>query len=144
MLEVEARGPVSDEDLARVEQQLGVSLPPAYRRRLQTTGGGPPEEPYGIDEVDGEVNTFVGLGPDYSILEQYQGFDVLLPRDLIRIAYGNGGTIAIKVKVKVKGEDVGSIWWSDHDKAQSIGASEPSYDYCTKIAEDFDAFLARF
>lgn len=140
MLEVEARGPVSDEDLARVEQQLGVSLPPAYRRWLQATGGGPPEEPYGIDEVDGEVNTFVGLGPDYSILAQYQGFDQLLPRDLIRIAYGNGSTIAIKVK----GEDIGSVWWSDHDKAQSIGASEPSYDYCTMIAEDFEAFVGRF
>jgi hypothetical protein len=140
MLEVRAWGPVSEEQLVEAELKLGVQLPEPYRSWLGRTGGGHPDKLYEIESVDGTVKTFVGLEGTYNIADQYHGFDELLPRDLIRIAHGTGGTVALKVK----GEDVGSVWWSDHDQADLLGAEAPSYEYLTKLADDFGAFLAMF
>lgn len=140
MIEVRPRGELGMHEIADAERELGTRLPEQYRRWLQSTGGGPTVDDYEVPEVDGGFGTFVGLAGDYRLTTQYVGFDELLPRDLIRIAYGDGGTVAIKVA----GEDVGSIWWSDHDHADALGAEVASYEYVTKLADDFDSFLDRW
>ena len=140
MLEVRARGPVTERQIVEAEQKLGIHLPEPYRSWMRRTGGGPPDQIYDIESVDGAVKTFVGLESTYNIVDQYRGFDELLPRDLIRVAHGSGGTIALKVK----GEDIGSVWWSDHDKADLLGAESPSHEYVTRLADNFEAFLAMF
>lgn len=136
-VDVEARGPVDEEQVAAAEAQLGVRLPEPYRAWLKATGGGHLTTPAELPQVDGEITTFVGFGDDYRLTNQYTGFDDTLPRDYIRIAHGNGGTLVIKVS----GEDIGSVWWADHDRADELELTEPSTEHLTRLADEFDDFL---
>ncbi len=137
-LDVDAREPASESQIAAVEAKLGTRLPETYRTWLTTTNGGEVPQDTPIPGTDGN-----GLISDFEPVERlpmlraYEGNDVI-PRDYVALNIGDGGAVAIKVE----GDDTGSVWWADFDQAELLGIAEgSSQEIMLRLADDWDAFL---
>jgi hypothetical protein len=126
--------------VAEVEDALGVNLPESYRTFFLHNGGGVVAGCWVVPDRDGSATLGEFLGPDQLIRMQHKGSAEVIPHDYIVIADGGGGTLAIKVK----GDDIGSIWWADYDLAEEIDADEPTLEVMRRLADNFDAFLNYF
>lgn len=156
MLEVDAAGTLPEDELAILEDNLGMALPAAYRRWLATTNGGKasgdPPLP-GIPDEEGDVLVdLLGARDDepandlrwyrHTQLHHDEGCIADVPAEFLHVgATGNGAVL-----VKVTGDDVGSVWWADCDLLSD--AVERDLDVANhalrRLADDFDAFLALF
>lgn len=131
-------GPVTEEQVARAEAQVG-SLPTAYRRFLLETGGGSLAEPYEIPGFGGSALLTQFYDVESLVEMQGLGFNEVIPKNLVAIGRGGGGALS----VKVSGDDVGSVWWADYDQAEELGLEEPSEQILKRLADDLDVFLAQ-
>ncbi|MFJ8044446.1 SMI1/KNR4 family protein [Kitasatospora sp. NPDC096147] len=139
---------VTEDLVQRAEQRLGHPLPAPYRDFLKLAGG---RAPVGV-ALD------VGLGllldqPFLTLSEEYGVRDLVyankclrdhLTKDYVGIAYLQGGLLALKVR----GESVGSVWFSPYDDARDTGDPEETPDQrvarlLLPCGADFDEFLLR-
>ncbi|GAB3754836.1 SMI1/KNR4 family protein [Microlunatus parietis] len=139
MLEVDAREPASELQIAEVESALGFQLPEAYRSWLKATNGAevPQDTPVPGTEGNGLFSEFEPV-ERLPMVRAYEGSDVI-PRDYVAVNIGDGGAVAIKVR----GDDIGSVWWADFDQAELLGIADgSSQEIMRRLADNWDEFLA--
>ncbi|MDH6576986.1 SMI1/KNR4 family protein [Kitasatospora sp. MAP5-34] len=141
---------VTEDLVQRAEQRLAHPLPPAYRSFLKVGGG---RSPVGV-----ALDTGLGLlldQPFLTLSEEYGVHDLVyankcfrdhLTKDYLGIAYVQGGLLALKVR----GEQVGSVWFCLYDDARDdAGAERPETPeerverLLLPCGADFDEFLLR-
>ncbi len=148
-LSKEGADPVSvSEDLMQAaEEKLGYRLPGPYRGFLKLAGG---RAPVGV-----ALDTDLGLlldQPFLTLSEEYGVEDLVyankclrdhLTKDYLGVAYAQGGILA----VKVRGEQLGSVWFCLYDDARDTGAPEDPADRVRRLllhcGDSFDEFLLR-
>lgn len=142
----EAREPLSEDDLRRLEEILGVQLPSSYREFLRDCNGGIPDPRHfrwgrGAYQ-DSAVQSFFHLWSEksadpYSIewnLATYQGEEERIPRDLLPIACDDGGN---RVCIGITGPRRGKVFFWDHERE-----SESNPDSAVKqVKPSFPAFI---
>jgi cell wall assembly regulator SMI1 len=138
---------LSEEDLIRIEQHLGQSLPAEYRRSLLSHNGGRPEPHFfhirgknGNTDSDGWLSLFLGVntGAYHSDLERtMHTFRERMPTNLIPIARDPGGNL---ICLSTTGTDAGAVYFWNHEEEASEG-EPPTYDNVYFIANGFDEFL---
>ncbi|MFD9975446.1 SMI1/KNR4 family protein [Streptomyces sp. NPDC059017] len=137
---------VSEQQLRGVEEDLGYRLPGAYRSFLKAAGGC---APVGA-ALDAELGLLVDQ-PFFTVREEAAVNDLLyvnkclrdhLTKDYLGVGFVQGGLLA----VKVRGADVGSVWFCAYDDARDrdgLTVTERVERLLLPCGEDFDAFLER-
>jgi len=133
--------PLTREQLAAVEQRLGVLLPQAYRGFLLAHNGGKPK-PNAFQTRDGtgsSIDWFLGIhsGPHDNFEGYFINYKVTrraLPTNLIPIGHDPGGNL---ICLSVQGEDTGAVYFWDHEKE----TSPPTYANLHLIADSFEGLL---
>ncbi|MFH7599151.1 SMI1/KNR4 family protein [Streptomyces racemochromogenes] len=137
---------VSESQVQGVEEDLGYRLPEAYRSFLKAAGGCAPVG----------AGLFVELGmlvdqPFFTVREEAAVNDLVyinkclrdhLTKDYLCVAFVQGGLLA----VKVRGDRVGSVWFSPYDDARDRdgwSVQERVERLLLPCGADFDAFLER-
>lgn len=139
MLNIEPRGTVPEEQIASAEKTLGLRLPEPYRSWLKETDGGlVPEDtvipgtagPGLISELDG-----IEWMPRIGRFGRMQ----IVPSDYLVVSQGSSGGC---LTIKIHGDDYGSVWWADFDKAEDEGVWEsPTESIMVRLADDWNGFL---
>lgn len=134
---------VTEPAVAKVEQHLGVTLPPSYRAFVMATNGGWPQQP-GVHPDHGFVvdQPFLGIGR-LTWFEELSFANMLLrdrlTPEFLAVGYVQGGIIA----VRVAGEDTGSVWYWDDDNPnddEAFGAAEISGQLLARCGDNFQHF----
>jgi hypothetical protein len=142
---MDAHESVPEQALTAVEAHLGYGLPPVYRSFLAATNGGFPVGP-GVLAGYGFVadQPFFGLARDDRHQELWYADAWTRDRltgDFLAIGYVQGGLLA----VKVRGDDLDSVWYLDDDDPRDDDAYDAAY-LCAhlmhRVADDVDAFWA--
>ena len=139
----ERSGAVPEEDLARLESQLGFPLPVSYRRFLGGTDGGRPLGP-AVNLACGFIidNWLFGLRRDNPYQELIRANATLYDRfteEFLGIGYVQGGMLALKIR----GADVGSVWYFDDDDLRDHDqrdAASVCAELLVRVGNDFDDF----
>ncbi|MGW8374566.1 SMI1/KNR4 family protein [Streptomyces sp. ODS28] len=144
--EVPHEPPVSEGQLAEVEEKLGYRLPGAYRAFLKAAGGCAPR---GV-ALDPELGLLVDQ-PFFTVREDAAVNDLVyinkclrdhLTKDYLGVAFVQGGLVA----VKVRGEGTGSVWFCAYDDVRDqdgLGVQERVQRFLRPCGADFDDFLLR-
>lgn len=130
--------PATERQVARFEKRIGASLPEDYRQFLLTINGGSrPGLGWELPNLGISIHTFYGLCRDFHDLNdavepilQQDEWTEYLPSNSIPIACDLASDPFL---LKYSGEDVGSIWYWDHELLHGEGI---------KIAENFDALVS--
>lgn len=137
---------VEEDRLRAAEDKLGYPLPGAYRSFLKAAGGC---APVGL-ALDAELGLLIDQ-PFFTLREEAAVNDLVyinkclrdhLTKDYLGVAFVHGGIIA----VKVKGEDIGSVWLCAYDDARDrdgLTVQERVDTLLLPCGADFDAFLLR-
>lgn len=137
------RGPALEaDDVADLEQRLGISFPNEYRAFLLTTNGGRPQpnafpivgladNPFGVIQVFFAVNDAVEC---CSLDWNYHMHRERIPDNLFPIACDDGGDL---ICLSLQGDDIGHVVFWDYYNAPP----EPSYANVHHIANTFDTFI---
>ena len=140
-----SREPLQEQDITRVEAELGYSLPPQYRRfLLQHNGGRPHPDAFLIADnpVDdhGLVDMFLCVKPGdlYHIVAWAARYRSRIPAELLPIAVDPGGNL---ICLATQGERTGKVYFWDHEEETPEG-NDPGTDNIYVIAGSFDSFLA--
>jgi hypothetical protein len=140
------------ENIVELEHGLGHKIPVDYGRFLLDNNGGEPQQ--NCHEVQNTEGTNIGSviairwlysigGPEnrsdyikecYGIESNYVAYFGRIPENFLPIGEDSGGN---QICISLYGEDVGSIWYWDHD-AETF---PPDYSNCYKIADSFQALL---
>lgn len=156
MLQIDAEGTLREEDVASLEEDLGVALPQPYRRWLAATNGGytrdEPELP-GLAGLDSDLLLgLFGVRDDDELASNLRwnrqaqlnsdGFHADVPTDFIPVGSTGDGLIVLKVA----GDDLGSVWWADFELlSDAVERELPVVGHALRrLADNFDAFLALF
>lgn len=138
-------GRLAPDLLDMLEQRLAGPLPPAYRRFLADTNGGPPLRP-AVHPGFGFVvdQPFFGLARSDRAQELLPANQCLADRltgQFLAIGQQQGGLLA----VRVAGRDHGSVWYLDDDDPRDRDGYTAA-DVCAKllhrVAGDVDRFWA--
>lgn len=145
MVELKRVGPpLSEEDLASFERELGVSLPDPYRRFLLRTNSGVPTPGMYVVDVEGlpggaaDVQVFFGLSDSLECYDLRWNKDTLcerLPEERLAIACDSGGSVFC---ISLEGGDRGAVLYCDLHSVQFNFEVDPEF---YPVASDFDAFL---
>jgi hypothetical protein len=137
---------VSEQQVLSVEEDLGYRLPGAYRSFLKAAGG---SAPVGA-ALDAELGLLVDQ-PFFTVREQAGVNDLVyvnkclrdhFTKDYLGVCFVQGGIVA----VKVRGSDVGSVWFCPYDDARDQdgwSVQERVERLLLPCGADFDAFLQR-
>ena len=138
--------PVSDEELALVEQRMGRAIPAAYREFLLTHNGGyPTPEAFIIWDRDGKplgeggihyfLSSRAGASDD---LEDYvRTYQDRVPPHFFPIADDPSGNILC---LSTAGDDEGKVYFWDHE-AEAGEDETTGYDNVYFVADSFEALL---
>ena len=139
---------VSERQVCAVEEDLGYRLPGAYRAFLKAAGGAAPA---GV-ALDPELGLLIDQ-PFFTLRDEAAVDDLRyvnkclrdhLTKDYLGVGYVQGGLLA----VKVKGEQIGTVWFCPYDDARDTADAWDSPQQrvgCLLLpcGDDFDAFLLR-
>lgn len=137
---------VPEERVVHTEELLGYRLPGAYRSFLKAAGG---YAPAGV-ALDAELGLLVDQ-PFFTVREESAVNDLVyvnkclrdhLTKDFLAVAFVQGGVLA----VKVRGEGIGSVWFSPYDDARDrdgMPMPERMAELLLPCGADFDEFLLR-
>jgi len=137
---------VSEQQVLVVEEDLGYRLPGAYRSFLKAAGGC---APVGV-ALDAELGLLLDQ-PFFTVRDQAAVNDLVyvnkcfrdhLTKDYLGVAFVQGGILA----VKVRGEQLGSVWFCAFDDARDQdgwSVRERVERLLLPCGDDFDAFLLR-
>lgn len=149
MIHYEPRGTAAETDLADLEQRLGRPLPEDYRIWLGETDGA------GVDtlavangvvsELAGAHDTADGGGLAQVQANRVDGFGSWVPEQWLIVSRGSGGAICLKTK----GEDPGSVWWADYDRAEEIAPRDehqdaPLSEIMTRLGDSWRTWLTTY
>ncbi|MCK1796850.1 SMI1/KNR4 family protein [Streptomyces sp. XM4193] len=144
--EVPREPAVPEERVVHAEELLGYRLPGAYRSFLKAAGG---HAPAGV-ALDPELGMLLDQ-PFFTVREESAVDDLVyinkclrdhLTKDYLGVAFVQGGVLA----VKVRGEGIGSVWFSPYDDARDrdgVPMPERMAELLLPCGADFDAFLLR-
>lgn len=137
--------PLDEADIAAIEQELAVQLPPDYRAfLLESNGGRPASNVFTYTRPDGPtagiVDWFLGIhtGDNESLRRYVRRYKGRMPANLLPIAEDPFGNI---ICLAVTGDDTGRVYFWDHEYEASEG-EPPATDNVYRIADSFSAFLA--
>lgn len=137
-----ANGPASPEAISNLEMKVGGPLPTDYRRFLETTNGGRPEEYEFRLETWGSIplnNLYgVGVAGRSDLLFQAERTRAQLPVGVIPIGDDPGGNY---ICLKVIGPSAGTVWLWDHEAVTEEEAIKKSALHL--IAKSFDDFVSQ-
>lgn len=140
----ESHSPLVEEDIAEVEQQLGVIFPPDYRAFLLAHNGGYPDPNVfpisGLQSDDhGILEWFfcIQAGDYNDLIRNTSTFRGRVPPNLIPIASDPGGNL---ICLSVTGRDVGTVYYWDHEEEVDEG-EPPDYTNVYFIADSFSTLL---
>ncbi|MCE7989946.1 MAG: SMI1/KNR4 family protein [Caldilinea sp. CFX5] len=144
-LEITGTMPLLTEDaIAAVERQIGVSLPIAYRSFLLRYNGGRPEpNMFPIQgfyaDTHGLLEWFFCIAEDdiYDLTENELVYRNRVPSDLLPIATDPGGNLLC---LAVKGDRYGRIYFWHHEDEGEEGAP-PTYNNVYSVADSFENLL---
>ncbi|MFD5322178.1 SMI1/KNR4 family protein [Streptomyces sp. NPDC127098] len=137
---------VPEDRVRAAEERLGYRLPEAYRSFLKAAGGC---APMGV-ALDAELGLLIDQ-PFFTLREEAAVNDVVyinkclrdhLTKDYLGVAFVHGGIIA----VKVRGEDLGSVWLCPYDDVRDrdgLGIAQRVTELLLPCGADFDDFLLR-
>lgn len=137
-LNIEARDPATDEQVTLAEFRLGFRLPAAYRNWLKITNGCGVRPGTAVIEPRG-----TGFLSDFAPVERLPNLrreeaTHAVPASYLVISLGDGGAVAIKAK----GDDTGSVWWVDLDRARSVeGWGTASHEFMIRLADNWYSYL---
>lgn len=131
--------------IVALEQRLATHLPVSYRQFLFDINGGRPEpNAFKIqdnpNDTHGLLERFFSLDDadaDYDISDNIDVFQNRIPGNLLPIAFDPGGNLLC---IAVSGENVGKIYFWDHNDECEIGAV-PDYHNIYFVANDFSELL---
>jgi hypothetical protein len=132
----QAPGAASHRALRKVEKVIGADLPSQYREFLAKHGGGRPvPATFRVGEgIGGTINEFYDID---GLSDTYRVFQGRIPAHLLAIGYDGCGN---QVCLAVSGEELGSVWFWDHEGEPPEGA-EPATSNLHRIAPSFTLFL---
>ncbi|GAB2938881.1 SMI1/KNR4 family protein [Streptomyces mayteni] len=137
---------VPEDRVRSAEDKLGYRLPDAYRSFLKAAGGC---APVGV-ALDAELGLLIDQ-PFFTLREEAAVNDVVyinkclrdhLTKDYLGVAFVHGGIVA----VKVRGEDLGSVWLCPYDDVRDrdgLGIAQRVTELLLPCGADFDDFLLR-
>lgn len=139
----ERSGSVPEDGLAQLESQLGFQLPVSYRRFLGGTDGGRPLVPAVNLNCgficDGWLFGLRRSDPHQDLVYANQSLYDRFTEEYLGIGYVQGGMIA----VKIRGTDIGSIWYFDDDDPRDHDGRD-AVSVCAellhRVGNDFDDF----
>jgi hypothetical protein len=139
----ERSGSVPEDAMLQLESQLGLQLPPSYRRFLAGTDGGRPLLPavnlqHGFI-VDGWLFGLRRQDMHQELIYANQSLYDRFTDEFLGVGYVQGGMLA----VKVRGADIGSVWFFDDDDPRDNDGRD-STSICGqllyRLGNDFDDF----
>lgn len=138
------REPVSEQQLADIETELGIRLPREYKEFISKYNGGRPRPggfviQSGAHEDRSLVDFFFSFTPGdlYDIVKYHKRLKGRIPSDLLPIAIDPFGNI---ICLSVSGATEGKVFFWDHEKEPEEN-SPPSYDNVYLIADNFESFI---
>jgi cell wall assembly regulator SMI1 len=148
---IKPQAPVTNDQINRAEEHLGIKLPADYRKFLMTSNGGRPE-PDQIEVSWSEdqsrcnhwrtslVSRFLSIydGEKANFLEYNQEtFKDRIPKDTIAIAYDAGGNLIL---LGVGEDNIGKVlfWVKDYEVEEG---EEPGYENVGFVANSLAEFL---
>jgi cell wall assembly regulator SMI1 len=140
----ESKAPVTEAQVAKLEEEMGIRLPSEYRQFLLKHNGGYPE-PDGFvihgrtEDEDGMVDRFLAIhdGEHDNLSRYLKWYKGRLPRNLFPVAHDPGGNL---ICISTSGADVGKVYFWDHDEEVEEGVV-PDYRNVYLLADDFVRFL---
>jgi len=140
----ESYPPLREEDVVRVEQQLGITLPDDYREFLLMHNGGHPEPKYfpikdNPSDDHGILEWFYCIqeGEYYDLRRQVQLLRGRIPPNLLPIADDPGGNLLC---MSVAGPDQNTVYFWAHEEECEEGET-PTYDNVYFVANSFSDLL---
>jgi hypothetical protein len=148
-------GPLGEQRLAALEQELEVTLPASYRGWQATTGGGAVTDDVevpGMDDPDLLVDLYgdaASGAPAYADLVTTrraqlagEGFIGLLPSRYLAVGSGNDGHLVLVIEEP----DAGSVWWFDFTAVGELeedarGEVPGATDTLRRLADDLPDLL---
>lgn len=110
---IDDRPPATPQAIAEVAGRLGASLPADVEAFLSQRDGGRPRPHRHPRFPAVGLTAVLGTGDgDSSIVRQHAGHEGRVGDDYVPIADAEGGNL---VCVQVRGDDVGSAWFWDHE-----------------------------
>lgn len=141
--------PLTEEDVARAEAELGVALPPAYRRFLLAHNGGRPApadfkiawrgQPFSPGWRTSTVGDFHAIydGDAVNLLVDARTYKDRLPKGVLPVAEDPGGNLVV---IGTEGDATGKVFFWVHELEGEFDETDAAN--LGAIADDFDAFLA--
>lgn len=139
----ERSGSVPEDAMVQLESQLGLQLPPSYRRFLAGTDGGRPLLPavnlqHGFI-VDGWLFGLRRADVHQELVYANQALYDRFTDEFLAVGYVQGGMLA----VKVRSGDIGSVWYFDDDDPRdndNRDAASICAQLLHRVGNDFDDF----
>jgi cell wall assembly regulator SMI1 len=131
---------ISDEELASLESDIGLTLPASYREFLKKHNGGR-VTPYTFRyydngmEIFGHISRFLGVANDTeidSVLRVWKVWQEYLPKSILPIAKDGHGNLLC---ISLADADMGTIYFMDHE------VPENNEENLFVVADDFSSFL---
>ncbi len=133
--------PASNADIERVERQLDVAIPSAYRQFLkQHDGARPKSNCFSPSKRWGAgVTDFLGVGPydNAGLLQAQETYRDRVPAWLLPVAETEGGNLIL---IALSGDDAGAVYFWDHEQEAEEG-EPPTTDNLHRLADSFDDYL---
>jgi hypothetical protein len=136
--------PLSDVQIATLENQLGVSLPPDYASFLREHNGGAPYPnvfPISGFDLDhqGTLAYFFGVKPGVptDLVNNARVFRNRVPPELLPVAAGVFGDL---ICLAVSGPDRGKVYFWFHEEESDDGEA-PTYDNVYFVADSFTELI---
>ncbi|KUL39289.1 hypothetical protein ADL15_09995 [Actinoplanes awajinensis subsp. mycoplanecinus] len=126
--------PASAQNLARLEERVGRTLPASYRDHLLQQDGGR------MDNNDQYLHTVFSVGdvkPIASIFSRLDTFAGRVPEWLLPVARDEGGNL---FALSLREKDFGSVWFWDHEFEADEG-EPPTEDNIRLITSDWATFI---
>lgn len=139
----ERSGSVPEDGMAQLEGHLGFQLPVSYRRFLAGTDGGRPLMP-AVNLANGFVadQWLFGLrrnDPHQDLVYANQSLYDRFTEEYLGVGHVQGGMLALKVR----GNDLGSVWYFDDDDyrdSDDLDAATICANLLSRVGNDFDDF----
>lgn len=136
--------PLSDAAIVQAEQRMQVRFPEDYRCFLKRFNGGEPEGHFfAIPSMANRssVRMFYGINGDecFDLVRNWEVFLGRMPPNLIPIGDDAFGNLVV---ISVRGEDVGKVYYWDHDQETPWG-EVADYRNMHEVAPSFLAFFDR-